>query len=71
MFSQFLSHRLTAYEAAFRALAEKISKVEKDTAYILNRLETLSNIRVAEIKDQKTLLIQLQKVGFSYFCVNY
>jgi len=69
MFSCSLFYRLASYDATFKALTEKISKVEKDTADILKRLETVKCIRLAEIEDQKTLLKQLQKVGLSSSCV--
>ncbi|KAF6020546.1 hypothetical protein EB796_021137 [Bugula neritina] len=58
-------HKLTSYEGAFCALTEKISKTENETAELLSRLETLSNIRVAEIEDQKTLLNQLQMTSYN------
>jgi len=61
--------RLTSYDTTFRALTEKTTKKENDATEQLNKLETLSNIRVAEIEDQRTALSQLQMVGFSYFFV--
>ncbi|XP_067940751.1 TNF receptor-associated factor 1-like [Watersipora subatra] len=58
-------HLLASYDTTFKSLTDKVSKQEGETAERLSKLESLSNIRLAEIEDQKTLLKDVQMTSFN------